>query len=369
MVDIEGGKNYSIYDSRYVNLSGDIMTGLLTLSGAPVADLHAATKKYVDDAKTPPGGVDTYVQFNDNGVFGGDSGLIYNKASKTLTTTNIITDSITMDIDEVITQNSETIKHDGTHHTFSDSISCGGNSSGQSIIASGLVVNDGGGGAAQDDFRVETTSEPNAFVVDASANEIPVKVPMKIGDGGTTNYTEIKADGSMEFHGNARTNKSIWIQSESLRAPGTNGATFTDAGITGAWEFADNVTRYVVCKFPLRTDIDRTEDIELVLGWFSPATSGNCKWQLEYLLRGEDEDMTVAAESAETQAVAPSTTANGLVLTTFTVSAANISDTDHCILIRIARVGGDADDTMSDSAYLSGVCFQFVSDKIGGIMI
>lgn len=35
-----------------VNKSGDTMTGILTLSGAPTADLHAATKKYVDDAIT-----------------------------------------------------------------------------------------------------------------------------------------------------------------------------------------------------------------------------------------------------------------------------------------------------------------------------
>jgi hypothetical protein len=32
-----------------VSKSGDTMTGALTLSGAPTADLHAATKKYVDD--------------------------------------------------------------------------------------------------------------------------------------------------------------------------------------------------------------------------------------------------------------------------------------------------------------------------------
>ena len=31
--------------------AGDTMTGALTLSGAPTADLHAATKKYVDDAE------------------------------------------------------------------------------------------------------------------------------------------------------------------------------------------------------------------------------------------------------------------------------------------------------------------------------
>lgn len=36
-------------DARYVLKSGDTMTGLLTLSGAPQADLQAATKKYVDD--------------------------------------------------------------------------------------------------------------------------------------------------------------------------------------------------------------------------------------------------------------------------------------------------------------------------------
>lgn len=34
--------------SSYVSLSGGTMTGLLTLSGAPSANLHAATKAYVD---------------------------------------------------------------------------------------------------------------------------------------------------------------------------------------------------------------------------------------------------------------------------------------------------------------------------------
>jgi hypothetical protein len=33
----------------YIKKSGDTMTGALTLSGAPTADAHAATKKYADD--------------------------------------------------------------------------------------------------------------------------------------------------------------------------------------------------------------------------------------------------------------------------------------------------------------------------------
>lgn len=35
--------------SAYLPLAGGTMTGLLTLSGDPTVDLHAATKKYVDD--------------------------------------------------------------------------------------------------------------------------------------------------------------------------------------------------------------------------------------------------------------------------------------------------------------------------------
>jgi hypothetical protein len=37
-------------DSRYVNVSGDTMTGALTLSGSPTNALHAATKQYVDSS-------------------------------------------------------------------------------------------------------------------------------------------------------------------------------------------------------------------------------------------------------------------------------------------------------------------------------
>jgi len=37
-------------DARYVNLTGDTMTGPLYASGAPVIDLEVATKKYVDDS-------------------------------------------------------------------------------------------------------------------------------------------------------------------------------------------------------------------------------------------------------------------------------------------------------------------------------
>lgn len=51
----------------------------------PVNDQDAATKKYHDDNKAIPGGSNTYIQFNDGGVFGGDAGLVYNKTTDALT--------------------------------------------------------------------------------------------------------------------------------------------------------------------------------------------------------------------------------------------------------------------------------------------
>jgi hypothetical protein len=40
----------TVGDARYLKLAGGTLTGALTLSGAPTLDLHASTKKYVDDA-------------------------------------------------------------------------------------------------------------------------------------------------------------------------------------------------------------------------------------------------------------------------------------------------------------------------------
>jgi len=45
---VSGGLDLSAINANFVNLAGSTMTGPLVLSGAPTADLHAATKKYAD---------------------------------------------------------------------------------------------------------------------------------------------------------------------------------------------------------------------------------------------------------------------------------------------------------------------------------
>jgi len=90
-----------------VSKSGDAMTGALTLSGAPTVDLHAATKKYVDDAKadaistaeTTAGSLDTllYSQvLSDVGDAIGDEAVARSAADSALGTRidNLDTDDV-----------------------------------------------------------------------------------------------------------------------------------------------------------------------------------------------------------------------------------------------------------------------------------
>ena len=51
-------------NANYINASGDTMTGLLTLSGAPTSNLHAATKAYVDATVAGATAGDTAGVFN-----------------------------------------------------------------------------------------------------------------------------------------------------------------------------------------------------------------------------------------------------------------------------------------------------------------
>lgn len=58
----------------------------LTTDGVITIDSTALTfEKHTEVVYGPPGGSDTYVQFNDGGTFGGDSGLVYNKTTDALT--------------------------------------------------------------------------------------------------------------------------------------------------------------------------------------------------------------------------------------------------------------------------------------------
>jgi hypothetical protein len=185
-----------------------------------------------------------------------------------------------------------------------------------------------------------------------------------VGDGGTTNYTEIKADGEINLHGTARVKNAQWIDAGAIKAPGTKPASQIDHGIGVAWEFSDGTDDTIIFNMKIPNRMDRTVAPTITIGWSSVATEKVGVWQLEYLWTKAGEDTTAAAqETLEATGTTP-TTAHGLVITTFSGIDAPDSD-DICMHCRLKRLGDDGDDTLNATAELDGVCMEWTSDKLG----
>ena len=126
------------------------------------------------------------------------------------------------------------------------------------------------------------------------------------------------------FRSDVKVRKNVEVSIGSIKPPASNPADWSDAGIAGAWKFADGKTSTVILEMPLPLDMDRNEDVIVKIAWFSPSTTGKCKWQLQYLFRSDDEDMTASADGTITKAVSPSSSSNGLVITDFVIPASAI---------------------------------------------
>ena len=67
---------------------------VLKIASSPSPTANTASLTWADDntggAGSSPGGSDTFVQFNDGGVFGGDAGLTYNKTTDILSVTGAV---------------------------------------------------------------------------------------------------------------------------------------------------------------------------------------------------------------------------------------------------------------------------------------
>jgi hypothetical protein len=95
-----GIKHLNVYDGAFLKVipfTDEVLlldqTSPQTISGGiplltgltPTQDYEIATKKYVDDnAGSYVGGLDTHIQFNDGGIFGGDANFTWNKTDKHL---------------------------------------------------------------------------------------------------------------------------------------------------------------------------------------------------------------------------------------------------------------------------------------------
>lgn len=192
---------------------------------------------------------------------------------------------------------------------------------------------------------------------------------ISIGDGGITNYSQFSAVGNYTLYGNAKVTNAVWVGANAVKAPPTKAADFIDHGISGAWEFSDATDDTIVANMRIPYRMDRSVAPTLTISWSSTTQSADCEWQVEYLWRAADEDTTAAADdtllaSTDADAYTSSATAEGMVLTTFTLAAP--SATDACLHLRIKRRADLAGDTINgDTTELHGICMSFTSNKLG----
>jgi hypothetical protein len=130
-VTIAGGAPLGTGTRGGVSIS-DITVASAKATYVPTANTDLATKSYVDGALVP-GGSNGQVQFNNNGVFGGDADLTYNPATNILTIPNILSGNATLDL----IAGPQTLSNNPGHDVSLSAGAGNGNGAGGAVIITG----------------------------------------------------------------------------------------------------------------------------------------------------------------------------------------------------------------------------------------
>ena len=186
--------------------------------------------------------------------------------------------------------------------------------------------------------------------------------------GNLENYTQINGSGQISFHGTARVEKKLYIDANGIKAPGSKPATFIEDGLTGCWEFGDEIEsnqQSVSGTLLIPDDMDRSVSPTFNIGWHTNgASAGNCAWQLEYLWISLDEDVTASAQETLTITSTASATSNGLTIATFT-GIDLPSSTDKALFWKVTRLSGGGNDTITGDVHLRGEFVEYTANKLG----
>ena len=143
-----------------------------------------------------PGGLDTYVQFNDGGsTFGGDAGLTYNKTTDTLTITGDLNvnggDINTSSVSGSLFNNTATTINIGTGSATTTNIGTNANGAAVNLCNGNIVFSRSGSGMVY--YSNLTDGSANGMNIKCN----PVGSPISIGDtDGANNSTVITLDDS-----------------------------------------------------------------------------------------------------------------------------------------------------------------------------
>jgi len=197
-------------------------------------------------------------------------------------------------------------------------------------------------------------------------DETTVRDTLRIGS--ETNHLGIGSTGLVTLVGTGRVTIDMWLGAAGVRAPGGKPADFKELGLTGVWEFGDEIEanqETVAGTLKIPTDMDRTVVPIFKIGWSAGGVSpGVCEWQLEYLWIGPGEATSAAAQETLTATGTAPATGDGLVITAF--SGIDLPGaTDQAMLFRIMRLSDGGSDTIAAAVHMRGRLFTYTMDKLG----
>lgn len=194
---------FTVFGDSTSAFSGELSMSAnkITNVADPTADQDAATKKYVDDNSSTPGGVDTTIQFNNAGVFGGISTITTNGTDMTFTGGNLIMGSS----DEIVlgATSGLTIVQDGTNSSITSSV---GNMVIDNTDVTGLVIVSLGTDTVATNFQVQNDSGSSLLTVSGSGS---------VAVSGPTNFNDVtqstsSTTGSVVFGGGLGIAKNVF---------------------------------------------------------------------------------------------------------------------------------------------------------------
>lgn len=150
----------------------------------------------------------------------------------------------------------------------------------------------------------------------------------------------------LKFQSILESNRIQFLTPEAIGTPKTDPAELDELQEAPVLKFVDAATKAII----FNTTLDAEGDVNVQLVWCSPATSGVCRWQVEYRVTDENDPMNAVWETPENVDSTVSAVAYGDVRANWSKSGLTAGGT---LMMKISRLGAHGSDTLADTAYLA----------------
>ncbi len=209
---------------------------------------------------------------------------------------------------------------------------------------------------------------------DPTGNTLSINGTVKSGDGGTTNYTEIETDGTIEFLGDATVWNDINVGAAMLSLPAAGNPDedeYVDEGgsDTGVSTWAYAIGEKSSGSLEIPHDYKEGSDIYFHIHYQGITAPGggtdNIKWQLEYTVGQDGETLDATTTITKEEAYTTQYSFTNHDFAAITGTNFNIGDQ---FLFTIERIAASADDYAGD-CLVSTVGLHYECDTAGSRQI